>query len=170
MTPGSFKANPDEWHQSTDLKRMLSLLQHLANDGSMTVALLAADFAERTLQYAGKNKAVVVRCVTAVRTWTHSPTAANLQECKDAADASADAASSAAYAADAAAAAAYAAAAYAAYAAAYADNAADAAANSAAAAAYADNAANAAAHAHAHQSEQQWQLDHVRKKHPLTEL
>ena len=99
MTPQAFKANPALWyHPSTNLDQMLSLLQHLANDGNVTVALLAADFAERTLPYAGSSKPHVTRCVTAVRTWARDPTDATLQECKDAADA-AYAAAAAAYAA-----------------------------------------------------------------------
>ena len=117
MTPQAFKANPALWyHPSTNLDQMLSLLQHLANDGNVTVALLAADFAERTLPYAGSSKPHVTRCVTAVRTWAKGPTDANLQECKDAAVA---------------------------------------------------HAAHAAA---TRQAEQNWQLAHVKTKHPLRVL
>ena len=181
MTPHAFKANPALWyHPSTNLDQMLSLLWHLANDGNVTVALLAADFAERTLPYAGSSKPHATRCVTAVRTWAKGPTDANLQECKDAAAAAAATAHAAATAAYAATAAAYAAAT--AYAYAYAANAAAnayayAAANAANAAAnayayaYANAYANANANARAaKQAEQNWQLAHVRTKHPLTEL
>ena len=153
LSKATFRANPALWHQSDNLEQILPLLQHLANDGNVTVALLAADFAERSLPYAGANKAAVLRCVTAVRTWASNQTDATLQECKDAANA-ANAAGAAAYAAGAAA--------YAAGAAA------DAAAYAANAASYAANAAAYAANAR--QAEQQWQLAHVRTKHPLTEL
>ena len=152
MTPQAFKANPAIWQMATNLEQMLYLLQHLANDGNVTVALLAADFAERTLPNSGANQGLVLRCITAVRTWARAPTDANLQECEDAHAAAAAYSAAAAYAATAHSAA---------YAAAYA---ADAAAY--AAAAYAA-AANAAA---ARQAEQNWQLAHVRTKHPLTEL
>ena len=87
MTPGSFRANPAHWHQSTDLKRMLFLLQHLANDGNVTIALLAADFAEFTLSKARYYRVPVERCIASVRSWVLDPTEANLQECKDAANA-----------------------------------------------------------------------------------
>ena len=183
MTPQAFKANPAIWQESTNLEQMLLLLQHLANDGNVTVALLAADFAERTLPNAGANQGLVLRCVTAVRTWAKCPTSDNLQECKDATHAAAHAASSAnataayassAYAYSAAAAnatAAYdASAAYAAYAAS--SSAADAA-YSAAAAAYSAAAAGYAYSAYSaatRQAEQNWQLAHIRAKHPLTEL
>ena len=87
MTPWSFKANPDEWHQSTDLKQMLYLLQHLANDGNVTIALLAADFAESTLPRSEYYRVPVERCIVSVRSWALDPAEANLQECKDAANA-----------------------------------------------------------------------------------
>ena len=148
MTPESFRANQARWHQATNLEQMLSLLHHLANDGNVTVALLAAGFAERTFPYAGANKGAVLRCVTAVRTWASNQTDANLQECEDAAASSASSAAYAAYAASAAAYASYAAASYA-----------------STSAAYAASAASAALH-----REYQWQLAHTRKKHPLTEL
>ena len=150
MTPSDFKANSAVWQDAAFIGPMLQLLLHLDNGRNVTVASLAADFAERTLPYAGSSKPHVARCVTAVRTWAKCPTSDNLQECKDAAS------SSAAYAAYAASSSA-ADAAYAAYAAAD-------AAYAAAAAAYAAAAANAG------QAEQNWQLAHVRTKHPLTEL
>ena len=158
FTTAIFRANPAQWHYAADLEQMLSLLHHLANDGNVTVALLAAGFAERTFPYAGANKGAVLRCVTAVRTWASNQTDANLQECKDAAAAAAYAscaAASDASAASAAAYASYAAASYASTSAAYAST----------SAAYAASAASAALH-----REYQWQLAHTRKKHPLTEL
>ena len=168
FTTAIFRANPAQWHYAADLEQMLSLLHHLANDGNVTVALLAAGFAERTFPYAGANKGAVLRCVTAVRTWASNQTDANLQECKDAAAAAAYASCAAASDASAASAAAYAS--YAASAAAYASYAAASYASTSAAyastsAAYAASAASAALH-----REYQWQLAHTRKKHPLTEL
>ena len=160
MTPESFKANPAQWHQTTDLTQMLSLLQHLANDVNVTVALLAADFAERTVPYAGDNKALVESCIAAVRAWARDPTKEVLQECIEVSQAAADAhyATTSHYSACAAASAASAA--YAATS----HYAADAVA-CAASAAY-----NVTASAASRILEKQWQLAHVRAKHPLTEL
>ena len=87
MTPSSFKANPDEWRQSNHLDQMLFLLQHLANDGNVTISLLAADFAEATLLKAKYYRVPVERCIVGIRAWARDPTEANLQECKDAANA-----------------------------------------------------------------------------------
>lgn len=156
MTPSSFKANPNEWHQSTDLYQMLPLLQHLANDGNVTVALLAADFAERIVSYTGSSKRVIIRCVAAVRSWARIPTGSALSECIRAAE---EAYTIYAYTEGD-----YSVAAY--------------AAHSAARTVYFQSPESDAAYA-AHSArvisgdipkELEWQLDHVRKKHPLTEL
>ena len=139
MTPSDFKANSAVWQDAAFIGPMLQLLLHLDNGRNVTVASLAADFAERTLPYAGSSKPHVARCVTAVRTWAKCPTSDNLQECKDA--------THAAHAA-------------------HAYSSSSAASSSAA---YA-SAAYAAAYAAARQAEQNWQLAHVRQKHPLTVL